>query len=105
MLKIQTNVLISTKIFDPEQGDIVIIKSEKLGKDIVKRVIALEGQTVDIDFDKALGKNLHKQSLSPNENKDKNIDIDFKDIELQRAKTQIKASLLMSLESSSTTSS
>lgn len=50
----ENDTLISTKIFDPDQGDIVIIKSEKLGKDIVKRVIALEGQTVDIDFDEGI---------------------------------------------------
>ncbi|MDR0944512.1 MAG: signal peptidase I [Ruminococcus sp.] len=43
--------LIFTDIgFTPEYGDIVIVDSEGLGKFIVKRVIATEGQTVDIDF-------------------------------------------------------
>ena len=39
---------------DPEAGDIVIIRKEsfKDGEPIVKRVIATEGQTVDIDFDR-----------------------------------------------------
>lgn len=37
----------------PEQGDIVVISKRSFddGKPIVKRVIATEGQTVDIDFD------------------------------------------------------
>lgn len=43
--------LISTRIgYTPKDNDVVIIKSKKLGKEIVKRVIATEGQTVDIDF-------------------------------------------------------
>jgi len=38
----------------PEQGDIVVISKETFdnGAPIVKRVIATEGQTVDIDFEK-----------------------------------------------------
>ena len=41
---------------EPEQGDIVVISKKTFdnGKPIVKRVIATEGQTVDIDFDNAL---------------------------------------------------
>ena len=37
----------------PEQGDIVVISKESFdnGAPIVKRIIATEGQTVDIDFD------------------------------------------------------
>lgn len=40
----------------PEQGDIVVIskKSFDEGKPIVKRVIATEGQTVDIDFEQGI---------------------------------------------------
>jgi signal peptidase I len=43
--------LIFTDIgFTPKYGDIVIVDSEGLGKFIVKRVIATEGQKIDIDF-------------------------------------------------------
>jgi len=40
----------------PEYGDIVVISKESFddGKPIVKRVIATEGQTVDIDFENAI---------------------------------------------------
>lgn len=37
--------------YEPKDGDIVIINSESLDKTIVKRVIAKEGQTIDIDFE------------------------------------------------------
>ncbi len=37
--------------YEPENEDIVIVDSESLGKVIVKRVIATEGQTIDIDFE------------------------------------------------------
>lgn len=40
--------------YTPQAGDIVIVDctgSEELGKIIVKRIIATEGQTVDIDFE------------------------------------------------------
>lgn len=41
---------------EPEQGDIVVISKQSYenGKPIVKRVIATEGQTVDIDFDNGI---------------------------------------------------
>ena len=41
---------------EPQQGDIVVISKKSFddGKPIVKRVIATEGQTVDIDFENAL---------------------------------------------------
>ena len=37
---------------DPEYGDIIVVSKESFddGKPIIKRVIATEGQTVDIDF-------------------------------------------------------
>lgn len=40
----------------PRQGDIVVISKQSFddGKPIVKRVIATEGQTVDIDFDSGM---------------------------------------------------
>ena len=46
-------LLISNLFYhDPEQGDIVVISKDSFddGTPIVKRVIATEGQTVDIDF-------------------------------------------------------
>lgn len=41
---------------DPQPGDVVVAAKDSFdnGKPIVKRVIALEGQTVDIDFDAGL---------------------------------------------------
>lgn len=51
-------LLLLSNVFyrEPQRGDIVVIskKSFDNGKPIVKRVIATEGQTVDIDFDKAI---------------------------------------------------
>lgn len=48
-------VLLLSNIFydDPEYGDIVVISKQGFdnGKPIIKRVIATEGQTVDIDFE------------------------------------------------------
>lgn len=61
-------LIVSNLLYKPEQGDIIIINSVDshlfaddsqtevteapgLGKRIVKRIIAVEGQTVDIDFD------------------------------------------------------
>ena len=48
-------LLLLSNVFyqEPEQGDIVVISKESFdnGKPIVKRVIATEGQEVDIDFD------------------------------------------------------
>ena len=44
-------LLVSNLFYEPENGDIVIIKKESfMTNPIVKRVIATEGQTVDIDF-------------------------------------------------------
>ena len=46
------HLVISNLFFQPKQGDIVVIRKLSYKTDaIVKRVIALEGQTVDIDFD------------------------------------------------------
>ena len=48
-------LLVVSSVFyhDPEPGDIIIASKDsfKNGEPIVKRVIATEGQTVDIDFD------------------------------------------------------
>ena len=51
-------LLLLSNVFyhEPEQGDIVVISKESFdnGKAIVKRVIATEGQTVDIDFENGI---------------------------------------------------
>ena len=46
-------LLSNTFYRDPQQGDIVVISKESFdnGAPIVKRIIATEGQTVDIDFE------------------------------------------------------
>ena len=46
------NLLIVSRLFyQPKYGDIVVLRKESFMRDpIVKRVIATEGQTVDIDF-------------------------------------------------------
>lgn len=58
-------VLMQPMFYSLEQNDIVIINSSKLEKLIVKRIIALEGQTVDIDFSEGIvyvdGKPLDEQ--------------------------------------------
>lgn len=43
-------VIVSDLFYTPKQGDIIILKSEMYDKPLVKRVIATENQTVDIDF-------------------------------------------------------
>lgn len=51
----QELVLVRTALYEPKQGDIVIIHDPSLGeyygKPLIKRVIATGGQTIDIDFD------------------------------------------------------
>lgn len=58
--------------YTPEQNDVVVIDSTKLEKPIVKRIVALEGQSVDIDFEKGIvsvdGKELDEQLYVPGEN-------------------------------------
>ncbi len=51
-LKDKDWLIISDLFYAPEKGDIVVLAKESFmdGKMIVKRVIATEGQTVDIDF-------------------------------------------------------
>ncbi len=45
-------ILVSSNLFySPDNGDIIVSWSEGLSKNIVKRIIAKEGQTVDIDFE------------------------------------------------------
>jgi len=48
-------MVVSNLFYTPEQGDIIIFKKlEYKDEALVKRVIATEGQTVDIDFDKGI---------------------------------------------------
>ena len=44
-------LIVRKAFYKPEQGDIVIIKSQAIQKYIVKRIIALPGQTIDFDTD------------------------------------------------------
>ncbi len=44
-------LLISHLFYKPEKNDIVVIKSSNLNENIIKRIIATEGQEVNIDFE------------------------------------------------------
>lgn len=45
-------IVITSLFYTPAQGDIVVINQpNEFGEPIIKRIIALGGQTVDIDFD------------------------------------------------------
>ena len=44
-------LLISHLFYEPEINDIIVIRSENLNENIIKRVIATEGQEVNIDFE------------------------------------------------------
>ena len=51
-LQSNDRVLISMLFHKPQEGDVVVItRTQGLTQPIIKRVIATEGQTVDIDFD------------------------------------------------------
>ena len=45
-------LLVTHLFYTPRRGDIVVVNSTGLGKLIVKRVIGLPGDTVDIDFER-----------------------------------------------------
>lgn len=46
------SVIISNLFFEPKQGDIVVLRKLEFQEEpIIKRVIAVEGQTVDINFE------------------------------------------------------
>ncbi|MGI5935228.1 MAG: signal peptidase I [Oscillospiraceae bacterium] len=48
-------VIISDLFYTPKSGDIVVLRLESFRKEpIVKRIIATEGQTVDIDFENGI---------------------------------------------------
>ena len=45
------SVIISNLFFTPQYGDVVVLRKDTFQKEpIIKRVIATEGQTIDIDF-------------------------------------------------------
>lgn len=49
------SVIISNILYTPAQGDVVVLRKDAFQDDpIIKRVIAVEGQTVSIDFDKGV---------------------------------------------------
>ena len=52
MTLVQGDRIVTSNLFyEPEAGDIVVVQTDTFGSEpIVKRVIATEGQTVDIDF-------------------------------------------------------
>ena len=54
-LQSNDRVLISTLFHKPQAGDIVVItRTQGLSEPIIKRVIATQGQTVDIDFEQGI---------------------------------------------------
>lgn len=65
-LKPDDRLIVSQLFYTPKDGDIVIINSEELEKKIVKRVIATEGQTLELNEGKVYvdGKELEEGYLS-----------------------------------------
>lgn len=48
-------VLISNLFYQPKQGDVVVFRKDSYKREaLIKRIIALEGQTVSIDFDEGI---------------------------------------------------
>ena len=50
-LKNRDRLIISNLFYTPKTGDIVVINTDYQKEPLIKRVIASEGQTVDIDFE------------------------------------------------------
>lgn len=44
-------LIISSVFYTPQRGDVVVIDTPKFSEPIIKRIIAVGGDTVDIDFD------------------------------------------------------
>ena len=61
-------LVISHLFYTPKQGDIVVVNSKGLNKTIIKRVIATEGQIIDIDFENGIvtvdGKELNEPYIN-----------------------------------------
>lgn len=54
-LQSNDRVVLSSYFYKPHRGDVVVIThTQKLNEPIIKRIIALENQTVDIDFEKGV---------------------------------------------------
>jgi signal peptidase I len=54
-LKSSDRVVLSSYFYQPHRGDVVVIThTQRLNEPIIKRIIALENQTVDIDFEKGV---------------------------------------------------
>ncbi len=55
-LKNEDKMFVSNLLYTPEAGDVIVFKSDSYNpnKALVKRVIATEGQTVNIDFDNGI---------------------------------------------------
>ncbi len=48
-------IIVSNLFYEPKQGDIVVFrKDEYRDEPLVKRIIAVEGQTIDIDFNRGI---------------------------------------------------
>lgn len=72
------SVIISDLFFEPKYGDVVVLRKQTFQKEpIIKRVIATEGQTVDIDFDAGIVYVDGKALSEPYVNSPTNNRIDF----------------------------
>ena len=51
----EDKILTTNFLYTPKPGDVVVVQTDSYGPEpLVKRVIATEGQTVDIDFEKGI---------------------------------------------------
>lgn len=74
-------LVISNIFYKPKNNDIIIFNSPRYSEPIVKRVIATEGQTVEIDFDnwevKVDGELLEEDYIKRMPERMKSYDVDF----------------------------
>lgn len=48
-------LIVSNLFYEPEYGDVVVLRKDSYGSSpIIKRIIATEGQTIDIDFENGI---------------------------------------------------